>query len=232
MQQSIRDRDHQQQAELHLTGSRLFVGADAGTMQRCHSLFRKKAFRRGSQVVSQGDLIQSVYVITSGFVRISYLRDDGRELSVAIAGAGELIGEEALLGAEQPFSATVVEDCTVFCAPAKELAASFNANATLAINLARHMSLRFGIFGPVDLAQGRVRDRLLRALQRIASQCGERSSSGQRISVRLTHDEIATFIGSSRETVTALLAELNRSGVISRASGSFTIPMAPVTQCQ
>jgi CRP-like cAMP-binding protein len=231
MQQLIRNRDHHEQIELSLAQSRLFSGADAGTLRRCQSLFRKKTFRRGSQVVSQGDPVRSVYFMASGYVRISYLRDDGQERSVAIVGAGEFIGEEALLGtARRPFSATVVEDCTVFRAPENELAASFNTNATLAMNLARHMSRRFGIMDSTELAQGRVRDRLLCALQRIASQCGERSNRGQRISVRLTHSEIATFIGSSRETVTASLAELNRSGFISRSSGGlFTIHIAPVT---
>jgi CRP/FNR family cyclic AMP-dependent transcriptional regulator len=214
--------------ELALRGNRLFADADPKAVQHCHSLFRKEPFRRGTRLFGQGDRVHSVYLVVSGFVRLSYLLDDGREMSVALIGAGELIGEEALLGTSlRSFGATAVNNCTVLRASGVALAALFNSDVTLAMNLARHMSLRYGEIGLVleDLAQGRVRDRLLRALRRIAGQCGERSSSGQRIAVKLTHHEIATFVASTRETVTAELAVLTRAGDISRTLGSFTIRM-------
>ena len=211
-----------------LVRNRLFTGADPEVVRRCQRLFKKETFRRNDQPFSQGDPSESVYLIASGFVRFSYLLYDGREVSVALTGPGDLIGEEALLGVRRrPFTATAVEACTVFRARGDRLAALFQTNATLAINLACHMSERCEEVGLAleDVAQGRVRERLLRALRRMATQCGERSSGGQRLAVKLTHHEIATFVGSTRETVTVALAELIQAGVISRSLGSFTISM-------
>jgi CRP/FNR family transcriptional regulator, cyclic AMP receptor protein len=219
--------------DLAFARSRVFADADPSIVKRCQILFRKEAFRRGTRIFGQDDHSQSVYIVASGFVRLSYLLDDGREMSVALVGAGELIGEEALLRADcRSFGATVVENCIVYRAPGEELAALFNRNAALAMNLARHVNQRYGEIGSVleDLAQGRVRDRLLRALRRLASQCGEPSSTGQRLAVKLTHHEIATFVASTRETVTVGLAELSRAGAISRSPGSFTISIAPASQ--
>jgi CRP/FNR family transcriptional regulator len=158
------------------------------------------------------------------------LLSDGREMSVGLIGPGEFIGEEALADAERrPFSATVVQRCTIFRARGDSLSASFRADASLAMNLARHMSTRWAEMSAAleDIAQGKVRDRLLRALRRIATRCGVRADGGQRIAVKLTHHEIATFVGSTRETVTVELAALMRAGAISRRPGCFTV-LSPI----
>jgi len=206
--------------------SRLFTGADSAVVEHCKGLFQREYFRRGSQLFTQGDVAHAIFFISSGFVRLSYLLSDGREVSVALIGAGEVIGEEALVGANQrSLTATVVEDCTAFRARGYRLAKLFETNATLAMNLARQISLRRDEIGLAleDVAQGRVRDRILRALRRLATQRGERSNAGQCLAVRLTHHEIATFVGSTRETVTSAIAELIQAGAISRTVGSFTI---------
>ena len=209
-----------------LAGHRLFRNADAAIIERCEGFFESETLRRGTDLFAQDDHVEHVYVVLAGYARLSYLLSDGREMSVALVGPGEFVGEEALVGAERrPFSATVVERCTVFRARGDKLGALFRADAALAMNLAGHMSKRCEEMSGAleDIAQGKVRDRLLRALRRIAAQCGERSGVGQRIGVKLTHHEIATFVGSTRETVTLELAALMRAGAIMRGPGSFTV---------
>jgi CRP/FNR family transcriptional regulator, cyclic AMP receptor protein len=208
-----------------LAGHRLFRNADAARVERCEGFFEVETLPRGTELFAQDDQVEHVYVVLCGYVRLSILLSDGREMSVGLIGPGEFIGEEALADAERrPFSATVVERCTIFRAHAAHLGALFRADVSLAMNLARHMSTRYAEMSAAfeDIAQGKVRDRLLRALKRIAAQCG----GGQRIGVKLTHQEIATFVGSTRETVTVELAALMRAGAISRGPGCFTL-LAP-----
>jgi CRP/FNR family cyclic AMP-dependent transcriptional regulator len=211
---------------LRLAGHRLFRNADAAIIERCEGFFEAETLCRGTDLFAQDDHAEHVYVIVGGYARLSYLLSDGREMSVALVGPGEFIGEEALAGVERrPFSATVVERCTAFRARGEKLGTLFRADAALAMNLARHMSARWEELSAAleDIAQGNVRDRLLRALRRIAAQWGERSGAGQRVRVKLTHHEMATFVGSTRETVTLQLAVLMRAGAISRGDGSFTV---------
>jgi CRP/FNR family transcriptional regulator, cyclic AMP receptor protein len=213
-----------------LAGHRLFRNVDAASVERCEGLFEIATLRRGTEVFAQDDDVEYVYVVVAGYVRLGFLLSDGREMSVGLVGPGEFIGEEALAEAERrPFSATVVERCTIFRARAENLSALFRADALLAMNLARHMSARYAEMSAAleDIAQGKVRDRLLRALRRIATQCGVRTGGGQRIRVKLTHHEIATFVGSTRETVTVELAALMRAGAISRGPGCFTV-LSPI----
>jgi CRP/FNR family cyclic AMP-dependent transcriptional regulator len=200
-----------------LAGHRLFRNVDAASVERCEGLFEIATLRRGTEVFAQDDDVEYVYVVVAGYVRLGFLLSDGREMSVGLVGPGEFIGEEALAEAERrPFSATVVERCTIFRARAENLSALFRADALLAMNLARHMSARYAEMSAAleDIAQGKVRDRLLRALRRIAG-------------VKLTHHEIATFVGSTRETVTVELAALMRAGAISRGPGCFTV-LSPI----
>jgi CRP/FNR family transcriptional regulator, cyclic AMP receptor protein len=200
-----------------LAGHRLFRNVDAASVERCEGLFEIATLQRGTEVFAQDDDVEYVYVVVAGYVRLGFLLSDGREMSVGLVGPGEFIGEEALAEAERrPFSATVVERCTIFRARAENLSALFRADALLAMNLARHMSARYAEMSAAleDIAQGKVRDRLLRALRRIAG-------------VKLTHHEIATFVGSTRETVTVELAALMRAGAISRGPGCFTV-LSPI----
>jgi CRP-like cAMP-binding protein len=212
-----------------LAGHRLFRNADAASVECCEGLFEVETLRRGAELFAQGDNVEHVYVVLAGYVRLSFLLSDGREMSVGLIGPGEFIGEEALVDTERrPFSATVVERCTIFRARGDCLSALFRADVRLAMNLARHMGTRCAEMSAAleDIAQGKVRDRLLRALGRIATQCGVRAGGGQRIGVKLTHHEIATFVGSTRETVTVELAALMRAGAISRSPGCFTVVSA------
>ena len=86
---------------LRLAGHRLFRNADAAIIERCEGFFEAETLCRGTDLFAQDDHAEHVYVIVGGYARLSYLLSDGREMSVALVGPGEFIGEEALAGVER-----------------------------------------------------------------------------------------------------------------------------------
>lgn len=210
-----------------LMRSRLFLGADKRLIERCSALFAVRTFPRGRRIFYQEDSARFVRLISSGLVRLSYLLSDGHEISLAIVGAGDLVGEEALVGEPQrPLIATALEDCQTVSASGEDLARVFSEEPQLAMNLARYTSLRYSEISMAleETMQGKVRDRLLRTLRRLALQHGVISDGGRRIEIKLTHLDIATFVASTRETVSLELAALTRIGSISRGRGTITVP--------
>ena len=211
----------------NMTRSRLFSGADRRVIERCRELFTVRTFARGRRLFYQEDSARFVHLVSSGLVRLSCLLSDGHEISLAIVGAGDLVGEEALVGEPlRPLIATALETCQTVSASGDELARVFLEEPRLAMNLARYTSLRYSEISMAleETAQGTVRDRLLRTLKRLALQHGVSSDGGRRIELRLTHLDIATFVASTRETVTLELNALVRIGSISRARGTITVP--------
>jgi CRP-like cAMP-binding protein len=74
----------------------------------------------------------------------------------------------------RPWTATALEDCQTLAVPATQLVRLFRTNPTLAMNLARYTSLRYAAIATAldNTVRGRVRERLLGALRRLAWQYG------------------------------------------------------------
>ncbi|MBV8354434.1 MAG: Crp/Fnr family transcriptional regulator, partial [Candidatus Eremiobacteraeota bacterium] len=95
----------------------------------------------------------------------------------------------------------------------------------LALNVAKivHERLNTASATIEDLAYARVADRLIHLFERLAGEHGVPTAEGTRIDVRLTHADIASLVGSTRETVTAELAQLARDGKIKTEGGSLVL---------
>ena len=75
-----------------------------------------------------------------------------------------------------------------------------------------------------DLSYARLSERLFHLLQRLATEHGKPVEGGIEITVKLTHADIASLVGSTRETVSLELARLVRAGRIKQQRGAFIIP--------
>jgi CRP/FNR family transcriptional regulator len=174
-------------------------------------------FERGDYLFLPGDPARSVFLLHSGWVRIGRLLDSGGELTLDVAGPGELVGEDALYG-ESPRVRLAQALSPVAAAPAPvagvaealgrspELAAALNR---LLWERSRRLEAR-----AVESAFADCRRRLCRTLLDLADRFGVDEPEGRRIAIRLTHEELSRLIGAARETVTPLLVALRREGAI------------------
>jgi CRP-like cAMP-binding protein len=213
-----------------LARSALFLGAPGLSSTYCDR-FSRCAYERRASIFAQGDEARLVHILVKGTVRVSRLLDDGREVTLAVLGAGDLLGEEALFGASvRDVNAIAIDGCETLVARGDEVAAMVERHPCLAINIARHLNdRRHNTETLIDIiSRATVQSRLLGVLQHLASRYGIDSSGGRRIALRLTHAEIATFIDSTRETITVQLAELDRKGIIKRQQRAITLSASPM----
>jgi CRP/FNR family transcriptional regulator len=75
-----------------------------------------------------------------------------------------------------------------------------------------------------DLAYAKISDRILHLLERLATEHGVTTDHGTVIDVRLTHADIASLIGSTRETVSLEMSNLVKSGAIAYDDKRITLP--------
>lgn len=213
----------------YLRQNRLFARAGDDAVENSEHIFKTCIFPKKSLVFDQGDPTRVVYLIKRGKVRLTRATADGKEVTVAILGAGDIFGEETLFDDEpRTTHAVCLEECLLCTAKADDLFALLAGNPTLAMNVAKVLNDKLVDASATmeDLAYARISDRLMHLFSRLASEHGVASPSGVVIDVRLTHADIASLIGSTRETVSLEMSNLLRAGRITSDGKSFTIPTA------
>jgi CRP-like cAMP-binding protein len=177
----------------------------------------RKKFSRDTIIVSEGDDGDSLMIIVSGQVKVTLLSEDGKEIILSILRQGDFFGEMSLLDGE-PRSATVIamKDSTLLIIQRQNFLKQIDENPGLAKAILVEMSMRIRradrrIGGLVLLdVYGRVATFLLE----LASMEGKKVEGGILIEKRPTQQEIASMLGASRETVSRVLNDFSRRGII------------------
>jgi CRP-like cAMP-binding protein len=159
----------------------------------------------------------SFFMILQGRIKVTILGDDGREVILSVLGPGDFFGEMALLDNE-PRSATAiaVEDSELLSLHRNDFQHVLGENAGITTALIRVLSarLRKANHQISTLALLDVYGRVARVILDMAREEGKRLKDGRISFRRATHQEIANRIGTTRETVTRMLKDLERQGMI------------------
>jgi CRP/FNR family cyclic AMP-dependent transcriptional regulator len=179
---------------------------------------RERRWPRGAFIFQEGDRSDAVIVLLTGRIKATSHTAAGNEVVLAVRGPGALLGELSAIDG-QPRSATVqaLEPVTALVLPLSELEGFLHAHGRVAFLLMRIMAERLRDadrkrieFGTHDTT-GRVAARLVEMAERY----GRRTPEGIRIALPLSQDELAGWIGASREAVSKALGVLRASGVVS-----------------
>src|SRR5271166_235662 len=165
----------------YLRQNRLFERVTDESIENCEHLFKTTLFPKRAMVFDQGDPTRLVYLIKRGNVRIVRLTPDGKEVSVAVLGAGDIFGEETLFEQLTRTTVAVCVDETLLCtAKADDLFALLSRDPQLALNVAKILSERLGEVQSTmeDLAYARVPDRIMHLFERLAVEHGKATPSG------------------------------------------------------
>lgn len=182
--------------------------------------------RAGETVYDYGDVVQHLYLVQEGRVRTSVLSPEGRELVTGLHGPGELFGQFCMcLQHERNERAVVTEDAVLVRLGVEDLlalaATGDGALAMLQLFCHRISALEEQV---AQLAFAKVKTRLGLLLLRLAQE-GDVQPDGSVVCADApTHEEMASRIGTTREQVTALLAQFRKDGLIAyRRSGPLRI---------
>src|SRR6202163_3687735 len=199
---------------------------EAGVVSSEH-LFTMCEMPRGTRVFDQGDTTRVVYVVKRGAVRIARETADGKDVTVALLGAGDFFGEETLFD-DRPRTtvAVVMEDALLCTVKADDLFALLARDPGLALNVAKMLSTRLDDARATmeDLAYARLGDRILHLYRKLAAETGVAVDGGTRVELRLTHADVASLVGSTRETVSVELAKLVDAGRLRLDGRAVIVP--------
>ncbi len=157
------------------------------------------------------------FTILEGRIKVTILGDDGREVILSLLGPGDFFGEMALLD-QEPRSATAiaVEDTELLSLHRTDFQTVLADNRSITTGLIKVLTgrLRRANHQISTLALLDVYGRVARVIVDMAREEGRRLKDGRIAFRRATHQEIANRIGTTRETVTRMLKDLERQGLI------------------
>lgn len=194
----------------------MFSGLDDETLRRLERDFVHRDYVKGDVVVHADEAGDTFCLIVRGKVKVQTVSINGKEIILSILGPGDFFGEMAILE-EEPRSASVVaaEKLELLTLPKRVFCSLLDENGSFTRSLLAELSSRLRrASGRIEsLATLDVFGRLARFLIDTAEREGVENEDGFISIERPTHQDIASTIGTSRETVSRLLHDLIERGV-------------------
>jgi CRP/FNR family transcriptional regulator, cyclic AMP receptor protein len=206
-----------QRALWYLKKIPLFQDLGPDAMARLAETVHIAEVRRRQVIYLPGDPGRTVYFVNGGRVKISKVTRDGKELTLAYRGPGELFGEIALVeGGPREEMAEAMENALLTEMERGDFERLIQTQPLLGLRLARLLTQRRrDIENKIEnLVFKDVNSKLAELLIRLASEFGVDDARGTLVALKITHQEMANLIGSTRETVSLTLSQFKRKGLI------------------
>jgi CRP/FNR family transcriptional regulator len=185
-----------------------------------------RRFDRGQVVFREGDDSDTCYVVRRGHARATREHNDGRQLTLATFGPGDIFGELAMFDDERR-SATVeaVDDLEVVAILGADMRRLLREHPDIAVKLVIALGRRLRAANERLARQSfqTVQSRVAAVLGQLVEQACAEGAAATDVLVTATQADLAQLAGSSRESASRFLAVLERAGVITQGRGRLTV---------
>ena len=201
----------------HIGHCSLFQHLSPSLLAEIEGRARVRTFAKGSAIYVPLDNASNVFLLAEGRIRLCSSTPDGKQAILALVEPGEIFGELAVLNSidyEERAEAALAS--TVILLPGDELRKLMEVSPSMAIGITKLIGFRRTRIERRlrSLLFRSNRDRLIHLLVELAEQYGRLHVDGVVLTISLSHQELASIIGSTRESVTMLLGELQSEGLV------------------
>jgi len=204
----------------------VFSGLSNADLEAVADVSVPRQYEAGEIVFREGDEGGTCYVVRSGVARAIREHPDGRSITLSHFTAGDIFGELAMFD-DSPRSATVdvLEDTEVIAIPGRDVQRLISDHPEIAIKLIGALAQRLRATNERLARQSfqTVQSRVAAVLSQMVATARDGNAGDADVLVSLTQADLAKLAGSSRESASRFLAELERAGVITQGRGKLTI---------
>jgi CRP/FNR family transcriptional regulator len=195
-----------------------FAGLSDETMKALNDVAHASAYPEGTVVMMEGQTPRGVWIVCQGRVKLTTTNRDGKTLIVKIAHPGELLGLQAVVtGNPYELSVETLQASQLAFIGREQFLSLMRKHGDACLRATFHLShdceAAYDTIRSIGLCHS-VPGKLARLLLQWSAAEGRMSGGVVRLKLGLTHEELAQLIGSSRETVTRILGDFKRSGVV------------------
>lgn len=177
----------------------------------------RRRVKRGAQLYSAGEPFTAIYAIRSGFFKTGVLTEDGRDQVTGFQMAGEVLGMDGISNEQHTCDAVALEDSEVCLIPFAELERLSTEIRSLQHHVHKVMSREIVREHGVMMLLGTMRaeERLAAFLLNLSQRFAARGYAANEFHLRMTREEIGSYLGLKLETVSRTLSKFHDDGLIS-----------------
>lgn len=201
----------------HVRNCSLFQRLSEAQLAALEQRARVRSFPKRASIYLPTDLADGAFLLADGRVRLCSTTPEGKQSISAFVEAGELFGELAVVDpSEREERAETVTASTVVLLPGDHLRELMEEAPQLALGITKLIGMRRKRVERRlrSLLYHSNRERLTHLLLELTEQYGSATTEGIELAIRMSHQDLASIIGATRETVTTLLGEMQSEGLL------------------
>jgi CRP/FNR family transcriptional regulator, cyclic AMP receptor protein len=210
-----------------LRSDRLFCDLPPAALQTFESIKYATAYPPGAVLFVEGQMPRGIFVLCKGSVKLSINSPNGRTMIVKLAEPGEVLGLSASIsGKPYEVTAETIDPCQVNFVKRDDFLRFLKDDVEACFKVAEQLGEKYHNACKEVRALGlshSAAEKLATLLLEWTSKNGEAAKPEPRLKLRLTHEEIAQMIGTSRETVSRLFAELKKRQIVQSKGSTLVI---------
>jgi CRP/FNR family transcriptional regulator, cyclic AMP receptor protein len=179
-------------------------------------IFITRAYRKNQVIFLEEETGHYMYLVLSGKVKVCKSGPSGKETILAIHRAGDFFGEMSLLdGKTSPATVSAIEDSKIISVSGADFHKYLMHNEKVLLQIINVLCSRLRQVWQTQSQSSSAADAKIRmGIYNLAQKHGIRDARGIIIDLKITHQELAEMVGTSRETVTRALARLREDNII------------------
>ncbi|SFG52890.1 CRP/FNR family transcriptional regulator, anaerobic regulatory protein [Halobacillus alkaliphilus] len=173
--------------------------------------------KKGTTIVSPEKKMDALFLLKKGQVRLYRMNEEGKQFTLDILVDGNIFGETSTVSlTDDQTYAEAMTDTYICTLPHSDYEEFIKSNPHVALKLIDILSSRLKDFYSLSekIALSDVKHRILYLLLMLSQKTGRRKQNWQTIEMKLTHQDLANMIGTTRETTSAMMSELKKDGFI------------------
>ncbi|MEN3005855.1 Crp/Fnr family transcriptional regulator [Dehalobacterium formicoaceticum] len=190
----------------------------------------KKKLGKGDYLFRQDEMVSTVYLIKSGKLKMVQTTKDGHETILDVCGPGEILGELSLYQDHKELSSAVaMEEVCICCFNRQHFKELIEQDSSFAWRIISYLGKKRyeNLQKQGEETRQTVKEKLLNLFYKFANEYGQKEACGQLIDLKVTQQELADMIGSSRVMVVQALKELKEASIIDREKGYYVLKDDP-----
>jgi CRP/FNR family cyclic AMP-dependent transcriptional regulator len=208
----------------------MFSDASAENLDTLAGMVQFRRYSKGAFIIGQNEVGTCMYLLVSGRVKVSLASPEGKELVLNYLEAPAHFGEMSLVDSQTRSADVIaVTDIELFALDGKDLSAAIQLQPRLALSLIATLSrrLRQTINRLEDMAFHDATHRVMRVVLNVATAGLE--TRGAPVVQGMTHYDIATLAGTSRETASRVISQLAREGILQTKGRRIVVDLSSLS---
>jgi CRP/FNR family cyclic AMP-dependent transcriptional regulator len=204
----------------------VFSSLDDGQLATLAEVAQMRRYGKGHALTRQGAASKTTFGIVSGRLKVSLSRANGSEATLAILGPGELVGELGLFqDGSRAAHVTALEDAWVLAIGKSALLRVLERSPLASLALCRLLASRVRQLAQhfEEVTAMPVEQRLARKLVFLAQRWGAPMTDGLGIGLRLSQQELADLVDTTRQSANKCLAKWRRAGLLASSPRKLVI---------